>query len=469
MPPSLSPAPWREDAAEAREPSLAPVFPTSLDWALLQWLCYRALTRPRVAVSVSAASVVLLVLVGAGAPNNNTLGMAFPLPLLGPMSALVSTTVTTAAVLLSGLGLVGLLGAHSSGWRPSPRRLFAAGAVTVAVITNLTPVGSSDTASYAAYGRIAALGRDPYVITPGQLGGDYAHLVSHTWLATASVYGPVATWLQAAAAQIGGHRPWLTVWLLMLANGAAFLATGYVLIRTAADPVRAGLLWVANPLLMVVLVAGGHLDTIVAALAVCAVHCARNYARPRDDLIVGVLVGLACSIKISAALLGIALLWPLLRERAWGRVARQGLSGAFVLAAGYSWYGTHALAPLSAASHLVAMPSLWWVVQKLGQVTIGRIGTSAAIGIVWPVLALALAWLIHRRMSPKAPPSVAVFIALTFAWILAAPWSMPWYSAVVWVMVALLPRCSMVRWLILTTTALALVHDSVGHDWSWLG
>ena len=30
----------------------------------------------------------------------------------------------------------------------------------------LTPVGSSDTASYAAYGRIAALGGNPYVTNP---------------------------------------------------------------------------------------------------------------------------------------------------------------------------------------------------------------------------------------------------------------------------------------------------------------
>jgi hypothetical protein len=384
------------------------------------------------------------------------------------MSAATSTVMTIGAILLSSLGLVGLLGANRRGWCPSPRKLFGAGVIAVAILTNVTPVGSSDTASYAAYGRIAALGLDPYVITPGELGGAYGQLVSHTWRGTPSVYGPVATWIQATAAHIGGDRPWLTVWVLMLANGAAFLVAGYVLMRLAADPVRAGLLWVANPVLIGVLVAGGHLDTFIAVLALCAVHRARNSARPRDDLIVGLLIGLACDIKISAALLGAAVMWPLLRERDWGRIARQALASAFVVAVGYSWYGLHALVPLSAASHLVAVPSVWAALRLLGRAALGPAATSTAIGMIWPVLTLVLAGLIYRRRGPDASPVVAAPIALTFAWILSAPWSMPWYAAVVWAMVALLPRCPVERWLVLTTTVLALVHNSVGNDWRWL-
>ena len=41
---------------------------------------------------------------------------------------------------------------------------MAAGAV--AVLVNITPVGSADIGSYAAYGRIAALGQDPYASRP---------------------------------------------------------------------------------------------------------------------------------------------------------------------------------------------------------------------------------------------------------------------------------------------------------------
>ena len=91
-------------------------------------------------------------------------------------------------------------------------------------------------------------------------------LVSPKWQATPSVYGPVATWTQLFAAWIGGARPWLTIWVLMIMTGAAFLVTGYVLLRTAENPVRAVLLWVANPLLIVELVIGGHLDAFACAV-----------------------------------------------------------------------------------------------------------------------------------------------------------------------------------------------------------
>jgi hypothetical protein len=61
------------------------------------------------------------------------------------------------------------------------------------------------------------------------------------------------------------------------------------------------------------------------------------------------------------------------------------------------------------------------------------------------------------------PTVVAVSCALTFAWIFAAPWSLPWYSAVAWVTLALLPRSSLTRWLTLATGTLAILHFNGGH------
>ena len=43
--------------------------------------------------------------------------------------------------------------------------------VVIAVVVCITPVGTSDPASYAAYGRIAALGHNPYVYLPINLPG----------------------------------------------------------------------------------------------------------------------------------------------------------------------------------------------------------------------------------------------------------------------------------------------------------
>jgi len=62
-----------------------------------------------------------------------------------------------------------MLWANSHGWSPSPRKVFWTAAGAVAVLVNITPVGSGDIASYAAYGRLAALGYNPYTAGPNRL------------------------------------------------------------------------------------------------------------------------------------------------------------------------------------------------------------------------------------------------------------------------------------------------------------
>jgi hypothetical protein len=56
------------------------------------------------------------------------------------------------------------------------------------------------------------------------------------------------------------------------------------------------------------------------------------------------------------------------------------------------------------------------------------------------------------------PTVVAGTCALIFAWVIVAPWSLPWYASIAWVTLALLPRNSLTRWLALTTGVLALFH-----------
>ena|ERR1700761_2978900 len=61
------------------------------------------------------------------------------------------------------------------------------------------------------------------------------------------------------------------------------------------------------------------------------------------------------------------------------------------------------------------------------------------------------------------PAAVAATCALTFAWVIAMPWSLPWYTSVAWVALALLPRNTLTRWLTLTTGTLAILHFNGGH------
>ena len=87
--------------------------------------------------------------------------------------------------------------------------------------------------------------------------------------------------------------------------------------------------------------------------------------------------------------------------------------------------------------------------------------SKTVIGFAWSPLLLALAWYLYKRLSPDVPTVVAATCALTFAWIVVAPWSLPWYSSIAWVTVALLPRNTLTRWLTLATGALSLLHFNV--------
>ena len=132
---------------------------------VIRKLAWSKLSNPTVAVTVSGVGLLLGMLVGATAPNTETLpvkiGLSRFLPSLSHDNAIAMALLYTGTILAC-LGLAGMLWAHSQGWRPDPRRLLLVSAGVVAVMVSMTPVGSSDIASYAAYGRIAATGVQPF-------------------------------------------------------------------------------------------------------------------------------------------------------------------------------------------------------------------------------------------------------------------------------------------------------------------
>ncbi|MBF9068946.1 hypothetical protein [Streptacidiphilus fuscans] len=433
-----------------------------------------ATATPWGAISLSVAGVLLMAFVAFAAPNDHTLDIAVSSLRLPKLPGPASTYLTCAAIAAQGAGLIRMLAANRRGWSPSPKRLVGLGAFGALLLAVGTPVGSADTASYAAYGRIASLGLDPYRTLPGELGGSYAHLVGNNWLFTPSVYGPLATFVQQLAADIGGSRLTLTITVLMLANAAAYVLTGLVLVRMARDRSRAALLWAANPLLLCLLVGGGHLDTYIALFSACAAYAAlRVRESPAShEMVVGALLGMACGVKISAALVAVGLSWPLLREREWKRLIVRTVSCLVPLAVMYVPIGIHGLDPLSQASQLVSSPSVWALVDLLGRVTVGQGVTEAVITLAWPVAMLAMGWIFYRR-TVGHPAELGLeqprgAYALALGWLLAAPWCMPWYAALVWPLAAVLPSRRRAD-LLLTwfTLGLALFHNTGGHGWSW--
>jgi hypothetical protein len=437
---------------------------------LIRRLAWSRLSEPRIAVTLSGAGLLLGMLLGATAPNAETLRIKLPLSTVLPSlinQHILATAMMYAGDILACLGLAGMLWAHSQGWRPNPRHLLLVSAAIVAVMVCLTPVGSSDTASYAAYGRIASLGGNPY--TPGGplrwLGAHspYIAVVGDMWKRQPSVYGPFASVIQSFAAWIGGPHVTITVWVLMILNGAVFIGVGLLLLKTSGDPVRATLFWTANPVLIQQLAGGGHLDTFVAAAAICAIQVARRVAAVWGDVLVGVMIGLACGIKVYAVLIGLGLAWPLLQRREWLRTARIAAVSLGTLALGYSYYGLDALKPLFGGLKLVTLPSPWRVFELSGKYLGVPVNTlTMIISVLWPIALFVVAWFVIRRISSDQPREVVAPFALTYSWILVAPWVFAWYTAVAWAALTQVPRNRMTRWLTLVTVFLALCLSSGG-------
>jgi hypothetical protein len=435
--------------------------------AIIRKLAWSRLSNPKVAMTISGIGLLLGMIDGATAPNAETLSVRLPLSrFLPPLdhTILLASVILYAASILACLGLAGMLWAHSQGWRPDPRYLLLASAAIVAIMVCLTPVGSSDQASYAAYGHIASQGGNPYITNPAAWANDaYTHAVGTQWKSQSSVYGPFATVIQAFAASIGGANPAMTIWVMMILNGAVFIGVGFLLLKTSDDPVRATLFWTANPVLIQQLVSGGHLDTLVAAAAICAIQLARRVRGWGGDVMIGVLIGFACGIKIYAVLIGVGLAFPLIRRHEWLRPLRIAATALVTLALGYTIYGLDALKPLFGGLNLVTLPSPWRLFELIGMALgVSQSTLITIITIGWPIALFFVAVFLFRRISSDQPPEVVAPFALTFAWVLVAPWVFAWYTAVAWAALTQVPRNPMTRWLAIVTVLLALCLSSGG-------
>ncbi len=392
------------------------------------------------AVAVAGPSVMEPVLPGrAGQP---------PWAFAAHPSPYLAVGLTAAALAAGALGLVLTLRAVRGGGSVPARAVLLAGLLAAVALTLVPPFGSSDQLSYAAYGRMLVTGHNPYATTPAQLAalGDPVARAVQDWFTTPSVYGPLATGVQGLAALIGGTSARLTVFVLGLADLAAFAGTALLLHRmTRRDParqLRAALLWAANPLLLQLLIAGAHVDgqAIVFAVAAVAVlkggpggrvppgHIVRDSAglsagagterAPVPSLtraaLAGVLVGLGFAVKVSDVLVGVGLAVALvLRPPPAGRRRWLPLAG---LAAGFAATAGAALAiggpamwhQLSRESELVSIGSPWRVIRSGVHLVVAGTAATDIIKAGAVALTVLLAVLIVRRLPGAADPGAGV-------------------------------------------------------------
>ena len=450
------------------------------------------------AVAVLGPSVMEPVLPGrAGQP---------PWAFAAHPSAYLAVGLTAAALAAGALGLVLALRAVRGGWSFPARAVLLAGLVAAVALTLVPPFGSSDQLSYAAYGRMLVTGHNPYTTTPAQLAalGDPVARAVQDWFTTPSVYGPLATGVQGLAALIGGTSARLTVFVLGLANLAAFAGTALLLHRmTRRDParqLRAALLWAANPLLLQLLIAGAHVDGQAVVFAVAAVAVLFGpWAGERAPIppwsraaLAGVLVGLGFAVKVSDLLVGAGLAVALvLRARPAGQRAGPALAA---LAAGFAATAGAALAiggpamwhQLSRESDLVSIGSPWRVIRSGVHLVVAGTAATDLIKAGAVALAVLLAVLVVRGLPGAADPDggaadpggavaerdaavaerdaaaaergAAMAFAVVLAWLFAWPYVLPWYDALAWALLPLVAAGTAAAgagWLLLArTTAL---------------
>ncbi|NYF38746.1 polyprenol phosphomannose-dependent alpha 1,6 mannosyltransferase MptB [Streptosporangium sandarakinum] len=431
--------------------------------------------RAGLALTGSAvAAVLLLCLAGPSAAVPALGGDGPPWSFSAAPAATPVILLCAAAIVAGALGTGAGLYALRRGWRPAPGPMLAASAAAVLALVLVPPAGSTDVLNYAVYGRIAALGHDPYVTAPAWLhavGDPVGAFAPTAWRNAPSVYGPVATWAQQAASWLGGASMARTVFAWKAMAGLAFLLSALLLDRLAGPGrdrrVRAHLLWSLNPLMLWHVVAGGHVDGLGALLLLGAFLAARRGdlgTGPRGGsggrggasggvgggLVAGVLLGAAAAVKAPFALAGAGLFWAARRSPATLAATAAGTLAA--LAAAYATRGPEALANVAGKVASRALADPWRVVATaLGEgpeaaALEGRLALGAA------VLAAALLCL-RLPAAPSGPlagplagpqaglQAVRPALACCLGWLLTSPMQHPWYDALLFPLLALMPAC----------------------------
>jgi hypothetical protein len=456
-------------------------------------------------IGLGLVCLLLTALLGPSAVQPALAGSGPPFALAAHPSPYLVIGLMAGGVLLSALGLGLCLYAVRRGWRCAARPLLITGLLVAAAFALMPPVGSSDHLNYAGYGRMVVTGHDPYATRAVDLPHDPVLRAVQDWAHAPSVYGPILTAQETFASWIGGTSVRLTVFVLSVTNALAFALVGLLLYRCAGPTgpgrLRGVLLWTLNPLMLFHLVGGAHNDTagIAAAVGALAAFAPRRRAfqprpvpggtRPGGDLmppvgrtlLSGALVGAGIAIKLPGGLVGGGPAWTVVRDW-WATRKRGALLRAAALFAGavlvalvaFAFAGPHAFDQVDRASNSVALASPWHLLDA----ALGVNRQRWVIRFGWPVLFVALVWLLVRTGPGELDPAVAgpepggrflgvvaesrlISLALVLAWLLAAPYVLPWYDGLGWAVLALSALRAWSRFegvLLAHTTALSLAY-----------
>ena len=441
------------------------------------------------AAAAIAASTLVMIVISAAGPNVSVPAMRRA---GGPpwwhalhLTATFVTVSLWAAMVLGCAGVMAGLVAVARGARPPVRPVIAAAFLAVAVLTVLPPAGSTDSISYAASGRTAVIGHNPYLMTPLQLArtGDpvgrqipFGEIPS-SWANAVSVYGPLATAAEWGAAELGGTSLARITFWLKLEEAVAFGAVILILDRLLrADPemrLRAHLLWSVNPLLLWEIVAGGHIDGLAAVFGLLGVAVLRARSPQAEGsasaegsalregsaqaeilaggaLLAGLLIGVAADVKVEYALFGLAVAWACRRSLRALAAAAAGFGLAVIPA--YLAASAPAIKVLVTRSTGVTWDTMYQLFWRpvLGYTQFSASSAPPHLELIANLLFAAIAVLALLRFPDRVPglPAVTPALALSVAWLFVTGFQRPWYDVMAISLLALY-SASRLDWVVL--------------------
>jgi alpha-1,6-mannosyltransferase len=428
-------------------------------------------------------ATALTVLVGFLGPSAVTLTLGprhsylppwyLPAGVVTPNEWFVSI-LTWVAIALGALGLWIGLRAMADGWRPKYKKIFALGTVLSLLTSCVPPMTSADVLMYAAYGRLQAIGRDPYDITPAEVFRSQFDPVlrwtERPWQDTPSVYGPITSWTQLIANKFGGENMHdIVFWLQVFSVVPFILACAGAVMLAHGDPRRQGraaLLTIANPLLIWAVVAGAHNEPLAVMFAVAGLLLMR-----KNPFVAGLGIGLAGCAKVSIGLWGLAMLWAYRREPkkalllCLGTAVPMGL--AYVL-----WQPTALLQALRNGGY-VSVGSWANPLYRLLDVFMTGFHAKTIVGVISYIGLIVIGWMLYRVVPWTPAPgldkdadmrrdpltiALRTALVLSVAWLITSMYTLSWYDLLAWMPLAVLAASKLDKIMVIRGAALSLAY-----------